>query len=331
MLHPGTNSSAGRWAAPAIIPRNLCRFEYVERPAGLRRQEFEEACLLRAAHKAPFVASGSVVIRGRDGIAIWWWDAAAWAALHGDPKTAAGRDLPESLCASLPDGWHHVRLENGYEARLVRREMIIASSWRREAFGAAEWQDFVAVADPDGDRAIPLPPAVPIARSQLTPKLRGVTVLRRPMAAAEKVLLAGLLLASTLGGWWQGEASKLAETAARSEAQAMRLERFAADYKRFSEVRSDLQELAAAQRALGQTTAVTDLATILAQVANANLSLSSMQLDHEELRLAVQTGGDVDRLRSVAAQIEALPQFAEVTAQDGDAEGEMILSAQVAP
>jgi hypothetical protein len=56
-----------------------------------------------------------------------------------------------------------------------------------------------------------------------------------------------------------------------------------------------------------------------------------MQLDREQLRLAVQTGGDVDRLRTVAAQIEALPGFVHVAAQDGESEGEMILSAEVGP
>lgn len=329
------DSPTGRWAAPAIIPRNLCRFEYFERPTGLRRQQFEAACLLCAEHKAPFVDAGSIVIRGRDGVGIWWWDAAAWASLNdgpqGGPQNAHSRDLPESLCASLPDGWHHIYLESGYEARLVRRQMVIASTWRRSAFGAAEWQDVVALADPDGDVAIPLPPAFHIERSQLTARVRGGTVLRRPMGAAEKGLLAGLLLASALGGWWQGEAATLAETAARSEAEAARLERFVARYELFSQIRSDLQELNAAQRALGQTTAATDLATILAQVANANLSLSSMQLDREQLRLAVQTGGDVDRLRTVAAQIEALPGFVHVAAQDGESEGEMILSAEVGP
>lgn len=328
-LDPGADSPAGRRAAPAIIPRNLCRFEYFERPARLRRQQFEAACLLRAEHKAPFVDAGSMVIRGRDGVGIWWWDAAAWAVLNNRPQNAPSRDLPESLCASLPDGWHHIYLEDGYEARLVHRQMVIASTWRRSAFGAAEWQDVVALVDPDGDVAIPLPPAFHIERSQLTARVRGGTVLRHPMAAVEKGLLAGLLLASILGGWWQGEASTLAETAARSKAEAIRLEQFVARYELFSRIRSDLQELDDAQRALGPTTAATDLATILAKVANANLSLSSMQLDREQLRLAVQTGGDVDRLGTVAAQIEALPGFTHVAAQNGESDGEMILSAEV--
>jgi hypothetical protein len=328
---PGANSPAGRRAAPAIIPRHLCRFEYFPRPAGLRRQQFEAACLLRAEHKAPFLDAGSLVIRGRDGVGIWWWDAAAWASLGYNPQNPAAADIPESLCASLPDGWHHIRLENGYEARLVRQNTVIASTWRRSAFGKVEWQDVVALADADRDTAVPLPPVSDIERSQLAARVRGGTVLRRPMGAAEKGLLAGLLLASVLGGWWQGEATALAEAAARNEAEAVRLERFVAGYELFSQMRSDLEELNAAQRALGQTTPATDLATILAQIANANLSLSSMQLDREQLRLAVQTGGDIERLRSVAAQIEGLPSFVHVAAQDGDSDGEIILSAEVGP
>lgn len=324
-----TDPPSGRLIAPAIVPRSLCRFEYLERPARLGRHEFEAACLLRAEHKAPFVDAGSMVIGGRDGVGIWWWDAAAWANMNDAPQNRASRHLPESLCANLPDGWHHICLDIGYEARLVRRQMVVASIWRRSAFIKAEWQDVVALADPGGDVAIPLPPTIRIERSHLTARVRGGKELRRPMAAAEKVLGAGLLLASILGGWWQGEAATLAENAARNQAEAMRLERFTASYELFSKIRSDLQELDAAERALGKTTTATDLATILAQVANAGLSLSSIQLDREHLRLAVRTEGDVDRLRAVAAQIEALPGFVHVAAQDGEGVGEMILSAKV--
>jgi hypothetical protein len=326
-----TDPPRGRLIAPAIIPRSLCRFEYLERPDHLGRQQFEAACLLRAEHKAPFVDAGSIVIGGRDGVGIWWWDAAAWANINDAPQNQASRDLPESLCANLSDGWHHICLDIGYEARLVRRQMVVASIWRRTAFIKAEWQHVVALAEPDGDVAIPLPPAVRIERSHLTAQMRGGTELRRPMAAAEKVLFTGLLLVSILGGWWQGEATTLAENAARNKAEAMRLERFTASYELFSKIHSDLQELDAAQRALGRTTTATDLATLLAQVANAGLSLSSMQLDREHLRLAVRTGGDVDRLRAVAAQIEALPSFVHVAAQDGEGVGEMILLAEVEP
>lgn len=314
---------------PGIIPRNLCRYEYLTRPARLRRKQFEAACLLRAEHKAPFVDAGSMIIRGRDGVAIWWWDAAAWAIANDSPADASRRDIPESLCASLPDGWHHICLENGYEARLVRRQMVIASTWRRSAFDEAEWQEVVRHAETDVAVPVPLPPALRIERSDLTARIQGGSVLRRPMAAADKALIAGLLLASLPGGWWQGEAASLADNATRSSAEAVRLERFVAHYKLFSEVRSDLRELNAAQRELGRTTTATDLAAILTKVADANLSVSSMQLDREALRLAVQTGGDAERLRTVAAQIEALPGFANVDARDGDSKGEVVLSAEV--
>lgn len=317
--------------APAIIPRSLCRFEYFERPAQLGRQEFEAACLLRAELKPPFVDAGSIVIGDRDGVGIWWWDAGAWANMTEAPQNRASRYLPESLCANLPDGWHHISLDTGYEARLVRRQMVVASVWRRTAFIKAEWQDIVALAEPGGDAGIPLPPAARIERSHLTPQLRGGRELRHPMAAAEKLLLVGLLLASILGGWWQGEAATLAENATRNQAEAVRLERFTASYELFARIRSDLQELDAAQRALGRTSTATDLATILAQVASAGLSLSSMQLDREQLRISVQTQGDVERLRAVATQIEALPGFVHVAAQDGESAGEMILSAKVEP
>ena len=74
-----------------------------------------------------------------------------------------------------------------------------------------EWAEFdnwaplisAALADPDGDVAIPLPPAFHIERSQLTARVRGGTVLRRPMGAAEKGLLAALLLAEFDSLWNQ--------------------------------------------------------------------------------------------------------------------------------
>ena len=49
------------------------------------------------------------------------------------------------------------------------------------------------------------------------------------------------------------------------------------------------------------------------------------------MALAVQTGGVVSCVRTVVAQIEALPGLVHGAAQDGESDGEMLLSAEVGP
>lgn len=292
----------------------------------MARGAFAASCLLRARLKAPFVDCRHVLMQDRAGVSIWWWDAAALFGEAGREQSRV-RDVPESICQKLPDGWYHLQLENGYEARHVRRGMVIASFWRRTPFSAEDWCDTVA---PGQDHmAVDVPPLSIVEPATGPVRPTGGRVVRAPMAAGEKLLLLALFLASVLGGWWQGQATALQRSAQKANREAERLEAFVSRYPLFAEIRSDLRDINAAQKALGRTTAATDLAQVLAHVSDSGLQLVAFELDDARLELRIVTGADDDRIRTLAARIEAMAAFVHVAAQSADADGEMQLTAEV--
>jgi len=265
-------------------------------------------------------------MHNRNGIAIWWWDAAAFAA-EFDLSGTRRRDVPESISQKLPDGWYHLQLDEGYEARRVQQSMVTASVWRRTPFTDADWR---AMAAEHGEDAPDGAPPLSVVEGPQSPvRVYGGRIVRTPMAKQEKLFLLFLFIAAVLGGWWQGQAATLEQSAEKANGEAERLEAFVARYPLFAEIRSDLVEINAAQKALGRTTAASDLAQLLSFVSVAGLQLATFELDDSRLELGLVAGADDDRIRTIAAQVEAMPAFVHVTAQASDLEGRTLLTAEV--
>ena len=129
-----------------VLAREKCLFEYFPVVAGLKARSAVTAARLHADTAAPYQRSGALITHKGQGFGIWWWDA-QWVA---ERLAAAGLDplskvVPETMVRAAGEGWRIVRASPGYEAQLWRQGFLIADQWRRTAFDAAGWQDFVRV------------------------------------------------------------------------------------------------------------------------------------------------------------------------------------------
>lgn len=316
-------------AAGAIIARSLCRFEYVARPAGLSRYQFEKACLLQASMKPPFVESGHLILQDRRGAAIWWWDQAALKAEGSADGGLRPGAIPESVGQHLPDGWYHLQLADGFEARHIERGMVIGSAWRRQSFGQSDWEAFVS--GEGGALVGPCaPPSSIDARAlPVAAKPGGGRALVRAVSWQERAAVAGILAAAILGGWWHGAAAGHLHAAKTVAQEAARLETLIGSYDLFVTARQERARLVAAQTAAGEGTAAIRFAAVLRLIAGHKLQVVDLRLDQSELSALLRVEGPASGLRALAGELEALPHFSQVAASAGARPGEMQLNAKV--
>ncbi|NEX95374.1 hypothetical protein, partial [Caulobacter sp. 17J65-9] len=142
-------SADPRRARLIALSRGLCRFEFYAPPPGMSGRGALRAARLRAEAFAPFTAADSVLLRAREGVAIWWWDGDRTAALLEavgiayDPE----RLVPETLLQAPAEGWRQVRCADGYEAQYWRAGALRAAAWRRRPFSAEQWAAFAQTLD----------------------------------------------------------------------------------------------------------------------------------------------------------------------------------------
>ena len=321
--------SAYLFSKNEIIPRHVCRFEYIKRTSGLKRHQFQASCLLQARYSAPFLTSESIVIQDSDGAAIWWWDAAA-GSTEGHTATKAKRtSLPESVCAQLPDGWHHIRLECGYEARHVQRGMVIHSTWKRTPFELSDWINLQGgnINDPQHGVAVPVVTDAPPLQEPFRP--RGGRILSHVISTRDSVLITAAVFSAALGGWWHGKAEAINQSTAVAKAEADRLERFVSSYDLFARSRAQQAHIKVANDILGPSRAPTDLIATLSIVEKRNLQVSSAKIDSKTFEISIVPDANPDKLRSIAASIEAMPGIAQVVSRDADGASEIMLTADV--
>lgn len=143
-----------------LLARGLCRFEQFRAPARLAQDDRDKAARLKAETDAPFRNAGSLMLRTKDGAAIWYWDAAQVAALLNKPIETDIRAVPESLYrVGSGDGWRIIEVSDGFEAQYWQDGALVASTWRRRAFTDAQWRTFALSVDQAAAAAPSAPPS----------------------------------------------------------------------------------------------------------------------------------------------------------------------------
>lgn len=322
--------SLSRQPSATCVPRAKCRFEYVPRPDGLARRKFESACLLQAEHRAPFVISGKLTVVDRHGAAFWWWDASSPEDERQPESHIARNGLPESVCRRLLDGWHHLRLETGFEAVFVQKGLVVGSAWQRMPFDGRAWRTFV---DDQGEGRIgphvpppqidaPLPTAAAL-------QSRGRVLLKVTHPGARILTIAALTSAAACG-WMLGQASQLNRMAKIDISEAARLEQVLKSYELYKHVREQQSELGQARDAAGSGQIGLALASALELAASQGLQVQAFSIDTQRLELVLLTPSDPAKLRLIAAKLESLAPFSEVAGRESDLPGTTRLTAKVA-
>jgi hypothetical protein len=160
-------------------------------------------------------------------------------------------------------------------------------------------------------------------------KPNGGRVLERAVSKQERAVVAAVLAAAMLGGWWHGEAAGQVQAARVADQEAVRLEKLIGSYDLFVTARQARARLVEAQAAAGDGTAAIRFAAVLRLVATHRLQVIELRLDQSELSAQLRVDGPASGLRALAGELEALPHFTQVTASAGAQSGEMQLNAKV--
>lgn len=182
-VHPGTGLGRALRRPVLLLGRDLCSFNLFA-AAKLPRSRRAQAAHLYARTSAPFLQSGSLVLKSGEDFAVWWWDQAKVESLTAKAglKPQAASLCPESLsqpqAVSKDEVWRIVRLANGYEAQAWKNRILLASAWRPETYSPSAWQGFVrlqrhlsaAPATPPAPSVLPLAfnPGLPLNRTELS-------------------------------------------------------------------------------------------------------------------------------------------------------------------
>jgi hypothetical protein len=313
-----------------LLPREALRFAYFARPPEVSRHAFHSSCLLQASYQAPFANPGYMALHDRRGVAIWWWNAEGPLAVPKGGPPAGLKVIPEPVCQPLEDGFHHLHLDSGFEARCIRNGMVVGSAWRRSPFDRIAWQDFLEAHGAAPGELAAGPPIAVDPPPVLTARPCGGRPLLKAVHPRERLLALALATTGAAGAWWHGEAAAFAAAQSQVEGETVRLAGIVRNYDLMVSAREDQARIAEARRLAGTGAAALRLIRVLRLVAGHDLKISTIRLDGEQLDLLLAAGADAAKLRALATEIESLPEFSSVVGTPGPDGGQMRLTAKVA-
>jgi hypothetical protein len=126
-----------------------------------------------------------------------------------------------------------------------------------------------------------------------------------------------------------GQASQLNRSAKVDIGEAARLEQVLKNYELYEHVRQQRSELVQARNAAGNGQVGLALASALELASSQGLKVQAFSIDTQELDLVLHTPSDPAKLRMIAAKLESLPSFSEVTGRESDQPGTTRLTAKV--
>lgn len=202
-------------ARDLVLSRALCRYRTYRAPQALSGSQLAKAARVFAEAHAPFANTGILMMRANGGAGIWYWDKSKLAALE-----PVGQISPESLWREVGDGWRISACVEGFEAQYWQDQHLVASTWRRQDFTAAQWSAFALSVEAPAIAAPPEPPA-PMALPMIDGTWRA-KVIKEPLSwrDAEKAGVTVAICAAAVAALFVGQALHAGQMAHREEARA---------------------------------------------------------------------------------------------------------------
>lgn len=306
-----------------MLARERCLFERLDVSAGLKSRAADAAARLHAESGAPYARFGSLITRKDKAYGIWWWDA-QWV---GEKLGGAGLDptvriVPEPLVRAPAEGWRIAKASSGYEAQLWRNGFLIADQWRRTAFDAAAWQDFVRVqGDQQGaETALLMAQEAPWTLS--SPYFRTVLSDWTPDKIGQAAVFAGAAAMVCLALYMTGSAIGLQRNtdAALAEAAAIR----AKTPKGVEGVRAGASELTSLKSAIEGPDPMVMLQNAQQIVQPFGYKLTSFEAERGSVRIVLpkEAVSDIDM---ISAELTASPFFKDIRPSLDQEEGELTI------
>lgn len=153
---------AGGRATEWVVPRAHCLFFTLD-VAKVPAKRHESYAALAVKRMAPFAAPDWHAITRQGQMMVWAWPKAFLdTAPEGGPSWSPGdRAIPEAILRGEPseDDAQLVACDAGFDARLWRRGLLVASQWFPQVPDAATWLDFLRGAGADAHAPVPTPSA----------------------------------------------------------------------------------------------------------------------------------------------------------------------------
>ncbi|MEQ1820594.1 MAG: hypothetical protein ABL871_18480 [Terricaulis sp.] len=289
-------------ARDLVLSRALCRFRHYRAPQNLTSSQLAKAARVFAEAHAPFANTGMLILRSLNGAGIWYWDRAK-LAVH-EP---VGQVSPESVWREAGAGWRVVTCVEGFEAQYWQEQRLLASTWRRQAFTAAQWNAF-ALSVEGPTEAPPVEPPAPVALALIDGTWRG-KIIKEPLGwrDAEKVGVTVAICGAAVAALFAGQALHSDQIANREQARAETIEqtfREDRDIARALEQRRLVNAYAAVTRHPQVLIAATEAHEVLSRFG---LRASTWRANEEGLSVIVDASISDAPVRDVVAAIEEAP------------------------
>lgn len=289
-------------ARDLVLSRALCRFRYYRAPQNLSGSQLAKAARVFAEANAPFANTGMIIQRGANGAGVWYWDKSKFAA-HEPVRQVS----PESVWREAGDGWRVVTCVEGFEAQYWQDQQLVASTWRRQAFSATQWNAFALSVEAPAIEAPAEPPA-PIALPMIDGTWRN-KLIKEPLGwrDAEKAGVTIAICAAAVAALFGGQALHSGQIAEREQARAETMAqtfRDDHDIARALEQRRLINAYAAATQHPKVLTAATEAHEVLSRFG---LRTSTWRANDEGLSIIVEASISDAPVRDIIAAIEEAP------------------------
>lgn len=329
LLESGTFAGADGDAQPVgaiLLSRALCRFSLYRASPELSRAHIARAVRTHAEANAPFVETGTLLLRSPHGAEIWYWDKAQASA--GVSSKALTTLAPESLFREAGEGWRILACVEGFEAQYWQEGGLVASTWRRHAFTREQWIAFALGVEAAAHEPPDTPPA-PTNTRLLTHALWRGREIKPPLTwrDAETAAASFALCLSGLAAFFVGQGLHFEEDARASARETAAIEESIASNPALRRARERAELLLAFNSANAGADALTAAVDALSVFKQFGVEAESWRADQSGFHAILSASISDIPLRDVVAALEATPLLCGVEPNLSSREGALELSA----